>query len=287
MAPAFVLGGPSLSMMLSYVVRPELMPCICAVSKDFALAASNPTAWESSFVDTRGLRPVGQLARCHFEFWSRSWVVVFAEWMTRAACFLRHSDFAAWWWRPPRPRLHVFPSRIVLRITPSSLLWNGYGDFSMIIGTPLRRGPGFKIGIPHGGWPYPEELAICLSGTEDLCRIAGCYNGGEPALPEEDSPPVLLAALFAKGVFAGFALNGVRVDGCSSTSDAAVARLGPDTVLALSCCSGNVALVVDHTCVQCQVPEAAAAALRAVSFPVVLVHRRSSCDLIRVPVPFF
>ena len=153
----------------------------------------------------------------------------------------------------------------------------------MIIGTPLRRGPGFKLGIPHGG-TYPEELAICLSGTEDLCRIAGCYNG-EPALPEEDSPPVLLAALFAKGVFSGFALNGVRVS--SSTSDGSVAALGPDTVLALSCCSGNVALVVDHTCAHCQVPEAAAAALRAVSFPVVLVHRRSSCDLIRVPVPFF
>ena len=232
MALVFSLSGSCLSTMLSYIIGPELMPRFCAVCKVFALAAANPAAWEACFIDTRGLRPVGPLARGHYELWSLSWVVAFAEWMTRSVCFLKDSEFSPWWWRRPRPRLHVFPSRIVLRSPPPFQLWNDHSNSSILMGTPLRRGPSFKIGVRHGG-AYPEEMAICLSDTEELCEIAGCYTG-EPAITEEDAPPVLLAALFEKGVFSGFAFNGERIG--SSTNDAAVSALGPETVLALSCC---------------------------------------------------
>ena len=73
----------------------------------------------------------------------------------------------------------------------------------MLTGTPLKRGPAFKVGFLHGGI-CPEEMAICLSDAGGLCEVACCYRGGPPLLEEHP----LLAALFENGILPGSSPNG-------------------------------------------------------------------------------
>ena len=81
---------------LAFVITPELMSCVCAVSKTVSASAHRPAAWCGTVVDASGLRPAGKLAMTHFKCWSGAKAVVGGSWERGSLSLLVDGTWVAW-----------------------------------------------------------------------------------------------------------------------------------------------------------------------------------------------
>ena len=92
------LGHHVLGHALSYVVTPECMPALCAISRTIDAVASTAGAWRDTVVDTQRIKPKGAMARQHYACWSCARLVIGGRWQLSNVGLLRSTRFAVWTW---------------------------------------------------------------------------------------------------------------------------------------------------------------------------------------------
>ena len=92
------LGHHVLGHALSYVVTPECMPALCAISRTIDAVASTAGAWRDTVVDTHRIKPKGAMARQHYACWSCARLVIGGRWQLPNVGLLLSTRFAVWTW---------------------------------------------------------------------------------------------------------------------------------------------------------------------------------------------
>ena len=96
--PLRSLGHHVLGHALSYVITPECMPALCAISRTIDGVASTAGTWRDTVVDTRRIKPKGAIARRHYACWSCARLVIGGRWPLSNVGLLRSTRFAVWTW---------------------------------------------------------------------------------------------------------------------------------------------------------------------------------------------
>ena len=102
---AIQCGGTSLlklrdavPIVLSFVLVPEDMPILCALSSGIKARAQDQQSWSGSTVDARHVKPRGVKAHGHWQAWSRAKHVVAGDWAHGNVGLLVSPSFSVWRW---------------------------------------------------------------------------------------------------------------------------------------------------------------------------------------------
>ena len=69
------LGTEVVAVTFSFIISPSLMPTLCALCSTCNEAAWTADAWDSTVVDTDGIRPQGAKAHVHWKVWKKGHVI--------------------------------------------------------------------------------------------------------------------------------------------------------------------------------------------------------------------
>ena len=102
---AIQCGGTSLlklrvavPILLSFILIPEDMPILCALSPGIKARAQDPQSWSGSTVDARHVKPCGVKAHRHWQAWGRARNIIAGEWAHGNVGLLVSPNFSVWRW---------------------------------------------------------------------------------------------------------------------------------------------------------------------------------------------
>ena len=93
----FAHGSVLWSKILRFIVTPEAITTLCAISRTAARASWTPATWEGTRVNTNRLKPRGSLAMRHHQLWSCA-TAVGGRWQYRCISLLLSRQFGLWRW---------------------------------------------------------------------------------------------------------------------------------------------------------------------------------------------
>ena len=97
-ASLFSHGTVLWSKILRFIVTPDAMTTLCAISHAAAKASWTPATWEENCVNTSRLTPRGSRAMRHHQLWKSARYVAGGRWQYRCISLLLSRQFALWRW---------------------------------------------------------------------------------------------------------------------------------------------------------------------------------------------
>ena len=164
------MSDEALSWTLSYVLMPELVSTIGALSRRLWKLALSPYAWQGTAVDASTIRPGGFNAHRHFLSWELCAYVVNGQWALSNVSLLM-SKVCAWRWlkRDGSDFIQVGGQHLLVSQFPSGL--NATLDFHL----SKVRG---RVAIGMSSSREPTEI-LGEDGVTTMCGFVGRGHGFE------------------------------------------------------------------------------------------------------------
>ena len=89
------LGTEVVAITFSFILSPNLMPTLCALSSTCNEAAWTADAWDNTVVDTEGIRPHGTKAHIHWKVWKKGHVI-HGRWADKNVGVLLYKKVRRW-----------------------------------------------------------------------------------------------------------------------------------------------------------------------------------------------
>ena len=159
------------SSVLSYVLTPDLVSTIGALSRRFRKLALSPYSWKETAVDASTIRPAGCNAHRHFLLWDLCAYVVNGQWALSNVSLLM-SKVCAWRWlkRDGSEFIQVGDQHVLVSQFPSGS--NATLDFRL---SKLRG----RVAIGISSSREPTEILGKDCGVTTMCGFVGRGHGFE------------------------------------------------------------------------------------------------------------
>ena len=92
------LSDTSIYNIISFVITPQKMTTISALSTKFRQMTFNPQSWTNAIIDTSGLKPIGKQSHTHYKFWTQAKHIVNGAWACSNVGLLMSKEYKTWTW---------------------------------------------------------------------------------------------------------------------------------------------------------------------------------------------
>ena len=181
---SFRFCGARLEHILSFVIQPQLVSTLAAVSNQWHRTCWDAGTWDGVVIETHGLKPCGDKALHHYKIWKFTRYVLVQPWMFRSTSFLLRSGYKPWKWVSPglpTPHVPLFPSRVLTNMMALEARWRQFRSHWWLVGTPAcLSNVNMKITPPKGGAAL-SWFFVGIADTNDIREVASIFIDKEKA----------------------------------------------------------------------------------------------------------
>ncbi len=212
-------------LILKFIVSPEEMTTLCAISRAAAKASWTPATWDGNCVNTTRLKPRGSLAMRHHQLWKRARYVVGGRWQYRCISLLLSRKFGLWRWAKGGgssvivagggPTYTVQMARAPVTLPASMIIEHGSAE-KVYVGLAREQADPLAIVACILGSKKRKrcENAFCFAELGDL-EEGQLLRLGAESLQVDDNWQVPLVGRSGKKMRRGVVPAVVSVTGCS------------------------------------------------------------------------